>query len=292
MFERHVGIATKDIKLNAYSSTPEQAERWISAYKQALELCGSTERQVSSVEQESLDSLRRGVYGLKTIKKGQPVERDQVYFAMPFVDGQLDSGNWKSGIVAQADFKLNSPILLNQLIIPSNPDYHVIKEAVHEIKALLNEARIALNSEFEVEYSHHYGKSKFREYGAVIINCINREYCKKIIVQLPGQNHPMHFHKLKEETFQVLHGDLTVSVDGNIRILAPGEILLVMPGVWHSFWSKNGCVVEEVSTTHFNNDSVYKDPKINKLQRHERKTVVDHWGRYQLPIRVEGDSNK
>ena len=100
------------------------------------------------------------------------------------------------------------------------------------------------------------------------------------------------FHKLKEETFQLLHGDLTVSVDGNIRILAPGEILLVMPGVWHSFWSKNGCVVEEISTTHFNNDSVYKDPKINKLQRHERKTVVDHWGRYQLPIRGEGDSNK
>jgi len=292
MFERHVGIATKDIKLNAYSSTPEQAERWISAYKQAVELCGSTERQVSSVEQESLDSLRRGVFGLKPIKKGQLLERDQVYFAMPFVDGQLDSGNWKPGIVAQADFKLNSPILLNQLIIPSNPDYHVIKEAVHEIKALLNEARVALNSEFEVEYSHHYGKSKFREYGAVIINCINREYCKKIIVQLPGQNHPMHFHKLKEETFQLLHGDLTVSVDGNIRILAPGEILLVMPGVWHSFWSKNGCVVEEISTTHFNNDSVYKDPKINKLQRHERKTVVDHWGRYQLPIRGEGDSNK
>jgi sialic acid synthase SpsE/D-lyxose ketol-isomerase len=292
MFERHVGIAIKDIKLNAYSSKPEQAECWISAYKQAVELCGSTERQVSSVEQESLNSLRRGVYVLKPIKKGQPIKRDQVYFAMPYVEGQLDSGNWKPGIVAQADVKLDSPILLTHVSIPNNPDYHIIKESVHEIKALLNEAHVVLNSEFEVEYSHHYGIRKFRECGAVIINCINREYCKKIIVQLPGQKHPMHFHPLKEETFQILHGDLTVSVDGLIRSLVPGEVCLVMPGVWHSFWTKKGCVFEEVSTTHFDSDSVYKDSKINKLQRHERKTVVDHWGRFQLPVRIEGASDK
>lgn len=287
IFERHVGIATKDIKLNAYSSTPEQAERWISAWKHAMELCGSTERQIVDVEQESLDSLRRGVYAINPIKKGQPIEREQVYFAMPYVSDQLDSGNWKSGIVAQADINTDMPILLGDVSVPTNPDYHVFKEAVHEVKALLNKANIALNSEFEVEYSHHYGISRFREYGAVIINCINREYCKKILVQLPGQKHPLHFHKLKEETFQVLHGELTVSVDSHVRTLKPGEIYLVMPGVWHSFWTDAGCVFEEVSTTHYNNDSTYKDAKINKLQRHERKTVVDHWGRFQLPDKIE-----
>jgi sialic acid synthase SpsE/quercetin dioxygenase-like cupin family protein len=292
MFERHVGVNTKDIKLNAYSSTPKQAERWISAYKQAVELCGSTERQVSSVEQESLDSLRRGVYARKLIKKGHVILREQVYFAMPYLEGQLDSGNWKTGIVAQADVKKDSAVLLGQVRIPNDSGYQVIKEAVHDVKALLNEACIALNTEFEVEYSHHHGISRFREYGAVIINCINREYCKKIIVQLPGQKHPQHFHKLKEETFQVLHGDLTVSVDGRIRSLVAGEILLVMPGVWHSFQTVGGCVFEEVSTTHFNNDSVYKDAKINKLQRHERKTIVDHWGRFQLPVRIERASDQ
>ena len=290
LFERHVGIPTKDIKLNAYSSTPEQADRWIAAWKQAVALCGSTERQFYGVEQESLDSLRRGVYARGPVKQGQPIGGEQVYFAMPYVEGQLDSGNWKSGIVAQADVKADAPVLLAQVSIPHDPDYQVLKEAVHEVKAQLNEACIALNSEFEVEYSHHYGISKFREYGAVIINCINREYCKKIIVQLPGQKHPPHFHKLKEETFQVLHGDLAISVDGHIRNLVPGEVCLVMPGVWHSFWTENGCVVEEISTTHRNNDSVYKDAKINKMQRHERKTVVDHWGRFQLPLRTEGAS--
>jgi sialic acid synthase SpsE/mannose-6-phosphate isomerase-like protein (cupin superfamily) len=292
MFERHVGITTADIKLNAYSSTPDQADRWIAAWQVAVQLSGSTERQVSNVEQESLDSLRRGVFARKPIKKGQVIEREDVYFAMPYIDGQLDSGNWKTGVVALSDTKTDGPLLLQHLRIPHDPDYHVLKEAVHEVKALLNEARIALNSEFEVEYSHHYGIAKFRDYGAVIINCINREYCKKILVQLPGQKHPMHFHPLKEETFQVLHGDMTVSVDGHVRTLVSGETCLVMPGVWHSFWTASGCVVEEVSTTHFNSDSVYKDGKINKLQRHERKTVVDHWGRFQLPVRIEAAANE
>jgi len=286
MFERHVGIATDKITLNAYSSTPEQVDKWIAAYKHAVALCGSTERVADAEEVASIDSLRRGVFAKAAIKKGHRIERGKVYFAMPYEEGQLDSGHWREGIVATADVKVDCPVMTSTIEIPHDPDYRVIKEAVHDVKALLNEARIALNSEFEVEYSHHYGIARFRDHGAVIINCINREYCKKIIVQLPGQDHPQHFHKLKEETFQVLHGELRVNVDGHVRTLKPGEVCLLMPGVWHSFSTETGCVFEEISTTHFNNDSVYKDKSINKLERHERKTVVDHWGRFQLPAKV------
>ena len=46
-----------------------------------------------------------------------------------------------------------------------------------------------------------YYPENFLKTGATIINCINREYCKKILVLLPGQSHPAHFHKKKEETF-------------------------------------------------------------------------------------------
>ena len=99
---------------------------------------------------------------------------------------------------------------------------------------------------------------------------------------LPEQKHPPHFHPKKEETFQVLHGDLTVYLNGKEKKLIPGETCLIQPGVWHSFQSKNGCIFEEVSTTHYNNDSIYKDQKINKMQRADRKTVVDHWGRFQV----------
>ena len=68
--------------------------------------------------------------------------------------------------------------------------------------------------------------------------------------------------------------------------MKPGDIALVQPGVWHEFWSKEGCIVEEVSTTHYDNDSVYNNKKINDLARTERKTAVKNWGRFEL---VEGD---
>ena len=64
--------------------------------------------------------------------------------------------------------------------------------------------------------------------------------------------------------------------------LKPGDSILVQPGVWHSFKTVNGCIFEEISTTHFPNDSFYRDPKIDKLTGQMRKTVVDHWGRFQL----------
>ena len=47
--------------------------------------------------------------------------------------------------------------------------------------ALLNKAKVALNSDFDIEFSHHYGMKNFNKVGALIIGCINREYCKKII---------------------------------------------------------------------------------------------------------------
>lgn len=282
IFERHVGKKTDKIDLNLYSSTPEQVDNWIQAYKHAKMLCGSSERVLNQEEVDSIDTLKRGVFAKKDLKKGDTVSREDVFFAMPYEENQVESGHWKEGIVLNCDVEKHAPLLHAQVDIPHDPEYVILAQAVHRVKALLNESRISLNSEFAVEYSHHYGISKFEEFGAILIDCINREYCKKIIVQLPGQKHPSHFHKLKEETFQVLHGELIVNVDGRVRTLKPGDVHLVMPGVWHSFSTDTGCVFEEVSTTHYNSDSVYKDHSINAMKREERKTIVNHWGRFQL----------
>ena len=284
MFERHVGVTTDEITLNGYSSTPEQLDAWITAYKHAKVMAGDEDGRPESaeIERASLDTLRRGVFAKKAIKKGTVIDREQVFFAMPYEEGQLDSSQWRDGIVVKQDVKVNATVMANKVDVPHEEDFQVIKTAIHDVKALLNEARVVLNSEFEVEYSHHYGVENFREVGAVIINCINREYCKKIIVQLPDQKHPMHFHARKEETFQVLYGELHVDVDGHKKVVYPGETCLVLPGIWHSFTTETGCVFEEISTTHYNDDSFYKDKKINKMKRSDRKTLVDHWGRYQL----------
>ena len=283
IFERHVGLATDTIKLNAYSSTPEQVDAWIAAWRKAKTLLGQRMRQPPLPEEAaSIDDLKRGVFARAPIKAGETIRRDDVYYAFPYAPGQLSSGEFRDGIVLREAVDMDRSVLLEAIDAPSNPDVLVIKRAVHEVKALLNQARVPLSHEFTTEYSHHYGIPRFREVGAVLINVINREYCKKILVQLPGQTHPFHFHKRKEETFLVLWGELHVEVDGRHKLLKPGDTLLVLPGVWHRFWTETGCVFEEISTTHFKNDSVYRDPEINKLTSEQRKTVVDHWGRFQV----------
>ena len=283
MLERHVGIAGGEIKLNAYSSTPEQVETWVKAAKRAKVMLGHAVRSPAPQEEvASLNSLKRGVFIRDPIKQGGVLKREDVFFAMPYTEGQLSSGQWKDGIVVQKDLQKDEPVLAADIVLPARSEKWILFHTIHEIKALLNEARIALNTDFKLEFSHHFGLNSFATTGATIIECINRDYCKKLIVQLPGQHHPSHYHKKKEESFQVLWGVLEIEIEGRRRTLHPGDIQLVPQGCWHEFWTETGVIFEEVSTTHYNNDSFYEDKKINTISREARKTIVNNWGRYQI----------
>jgi sialic acid synthase SpsE/mannose-6-phosphate isomerase-like protein (cupin superfamily) len=283
IFERHVGVEADGITLNAYSSTPAQLERWIDAYAKARRICGDDERPPASPEEaRALHELRRGVYARRPLKRGALLEAEDVYFAMPCEPEQLASGEWKPGIVLRGDVGRDEVLVTAALDIPQHREKQVLFTAVHTIKGMLNEARIALNTDFSAEFSHHYGVQRFAEFGATIIDCINRDYCKKLIIQMPGQRHPAHYHKRKEETFQVLWGVLEMEIEGRRRTLHPGDIQLVQQAVWHEFWTDTGAIVEEISTTHFNDDSFYADKEINRKERSERKTIVNNWGRYQI----------
>jgi sialic acid synthase SpsE/quercetin dioxygenase-like cupin family protein len=293
MFERHIGVETDEIKLNAYSSTPEQLEAWLSAYFRSLAIIGSEKRtDPNPIERKSIDDLRRGVFAKVDIEVGTIIREDQVYFAFPYRDGQLSSGEWKLGIINNIFISADGPLLTKDLSVPNEPHGQVIKTAIHEVKAMLAYAKVPLTHEFTTEYSHHYGVANFRQVGAVLINIINRAYAKKVLVQLPGQMHPLHFHKLKEETFLILWGELISELDGRERVLKPGDTLTVPPGVWHCFRTETGCVFEEISTTAYPNDSVYRDPAINALTSKQRKTYVDHWGRFQLKEQLYESSIK
>ena len=50
--------------------------------------------------------------------------------------------------------------------------------------------------------------------------------------------------------------------------------ILINRKVNHSFRTKNGCVIEEVSTTHVKGDSIYENPSISKLTVDERKINI------------------
>ena len=58
------------------------------------------------------------------------------------------------------------------------------------------------------------------------------------------------------------------------RVLKTGDIITIKPGTIHKFkgLSKNGTVIEELSTKHIKNDSFYIDKNINKNEN--RKSLI------------------
>lgn len=277
ILERHVGLPTDKIKLNAYSMNPEETAEWIDAAQVARSMCGPEGMRVQSQkERDSLLSLKRGVFAAGKIRKGDVIEPGDVFFAMPAENGQTTSGQfgqYRAAFKATKDYKKNEPIKEKR-----EPDLlNVVRGIIHDAKGMLYEAGIELGGDFEVELSHHKGIEHFRNTGALIVNVINREYCKKLVVLLPGQKHPNHFHKIKEETFQLLYGDFEIIHNGVKKVLKPGDKLLIQRNDWHSFTTAGGAIVEEISTTHHKGDSYYEDESIAKLDLIKRKTVIDNW---------------
>ena len=92
---------------------------------------------------------------------------------------------------------------------------------------------------------------------------------------LPGQTHPEQFHNIKEETFVVLYGAMTLTLDGVEQRVGPGAVVTVERGVRHAFHTDEGVVFEEISSTHIKNDSFYTDEQIGKNLH--RKTHLTYW---------------
>lgn len=277
MLERHVGLPTETIQLNKYSMSPEEVEKWITEAKTARTILGNEiSKEITEAEINSLLSLQRGVYAKSAIKKNDSIKASDIFFAMPCATNQLTSGQfgtYRAQYTASRDYKANEPIQE----IPKKDNIQEIRSIIHEAKGLLYEARIHLGDQYSIELSHHYGLSKFKETGCIIVNIINREYCKKLIIVLAGQKHPMHYHKKKEETFQLLFGDLRVGINSIEKELTLGQQLLIERGAIHSFSSSTGAIFEEISTTHIIGDSYYIDTDISNLDPIQRKTTIENW---------------
>ncbi len=275
ILERHVGVATDTIKLNAYSLNPEQVDLWVGSICKARKLCRieGERKYISDNEIKSLRSLQRGVFVNKDIKKGMDITSDDVFFAMPCGENQMTSGEFNKGLLATKDYSRNDAV------IESRPmtDISYLRSAIHDVKGLLLESGLAVGENIDAEISHHYGIKHFRSTGCTMLNIINREYCKKIIIVLPGQSHPTHYHAIKEETFQLLYGDLECVVNETKHSMKPGQIMTVMRYDKHSFSSANGAIFEEISTTHIKGDSYYDDEEIMKSDYMDRKTVLKEW---------------
>jgi D-lyxose ketol-isomerase len=168
-----------------------------------------------------------------------------------------------------------------------------IWKIAQKVSNLIKESKITVPGGIDLEISHHYGLDKFDQVGLTMLTVVNRGYCKKLLVSLPGQRHPEQYHNKKEETFHVLHGEVHISLNGEKRVCFPGEVVNVEPGVRHAFVSPTGSVIEEISSTHYKDDSYYTDESImnNKM----RKTHLTYWmgtNHHKIPKEVVKSNNK
>jgi mannose-6-phosphate isomerase-like protein (cupin superfamily) len=278
IFERHVGLGTAAVPLNAYSSTPEQIYRWLQAAEEAWKMCGRSDGKrpaATRIEGEDLRALRRGVYARTAVAAGERLDPANLFYAIPNETGQILANDVSkyTEYYALHDLKAGGAVRFTE--VKAVDIRSTVQAIVRQVKDMLKKNKVNLPNKLRFELSHHYGIDRFPEFGVTIIDCINREYCKKILVMLPGQNHPAHLHQLKEETFHVLHGDLSMNLNGREKTFQAGDLVLVERGVNHSFRTNDGAILEEISTTHYKDDSYYENPVIQQTSR--RKTELTFW---------------
>src|SRR4051794_21752711 len=120
-FERHIDIEADGIPVSPYCTLPHQCDQWFKAFHKVREMCGgsATERRaVPRKEVEYLDSLVRGVYARKALKKGQELADDDVYLAIPLQKGQLSPREFMRGEVVQRDVQPDAPVLIDDVDSP------------------------------------------------------------------------------------------------------------------------------------------------------------------------------
>ncbi len=276
VFEKHVALPNEIYAANAYSATPEQIVAWLGAAKRALIWSGSCERYTpSATERASLLSLRRGVFVRRFLPAGVELDVNDIEFAFPPVEGQVTASDWSkyTRFTTRRDVSEGEPLMHEAVEEIRLRDY--VGDTVVRVRTLLKAGNIVVPGKADLEISHHYGMERFSEYGLTLINVVNREYCKKLLVMLPGQTHPEQYHEKKEETFVMLYGDLILWLDDQKRQVHVGDVVTVPRGVRHRFYTHSGCVFEEISSTHLKDDSYYTDSSIGR--NHHRKTLLTYW---------------
>lgn len=85
----------------------------------------------------------------------------------------------------------------------------------------------------------------------------NDLYCGKIMRLKQGMQCSLHHHKIKDETFYVLEGEVLFELGGSAFPMVLGDRVHVPPGVQHRFTGLTDSVMIEVSTPH-SDDDVYR----------------------------------
>jgi N-acetylneuraminate synthase len=270
IIEKHVGVQTDVISLNAYSCQSSDMQKVIDKVKVSESAMTGT----SQTEKSSLRNLKRGIYLKRVLQLNSSIEDTDVYYSMPLQPGQASVAEIDNVVGKPVERAMNKDSPVNLVDCYSRIQIKIMQEVKSYVVSICSTANIAFNENERMEISAHYGLEKFDSLGCTILNRVNREYCKKLLIMKPGQSHPVHHHVLKEEAFELLYGDCILKLNGKDIPMERGKPIVIARGVNHSFRSEKGCIVEEISTTHHKGDSVYEDPNISKLKLSERKYFV------------------
>ena len=282
IFEKHVNIDTKKYAKNNYSATPFQVENWVKNILEAKKINGIKKNRENFLkyEKKNLREFQRGVY-IKpnlNLKKNEQITLDKIDIKFPNTKGQLisnDLSKFKT-FIAKKDIQSSKPILIKDLKIVDKR--FKIEEIRNKVLDQINEAKISVNLNSKIEISHHYGLKNFYKFGLCMTTIVNKKYCKKLLFIFKNQKHPAQYHKKKTETFEVLFGKIilktTINGKRKKRTLKPGDTYTIQKNEIHEFTthSKNGAIIEEISTTSIKSDSFYVDNKINL--RKDRKSFI------------------
>lgn len=277
ILERHVGSSHDGNSVNHYSSERNQLANWLYSIQKGISMLGSGKPFLvqNPSEIDSLKGLRRFAFSKRRIIKGSTFNLSDIYMAIPGQESQFAAPDFGKYSICEAleDIPEGASISkINTKVTNNESKVFSIREAALKF---VSSAGIVIPKSAVLEISHHYGLEAFDQFGSCMITVVNRNYCKKYIIMLPGQDHPDMYHKVKDETFFILSGEITLRLNGTVRNLKEGETASIPPHTIHGFKTTKGSIIEEVSTSHESLDSFYTDETINSNSN--RKTIVHYW---------------
>lgn len=128
-FERHVDIDYEGVPVSSYCTKPEQADIWFRAFRKAQEMCGHSaaeRREVPEGERRYLDALVRGVYAKRDLEPGEVLAREDVYFSIPLLKGQISTREFVGGETLTRPIKAHGPVQVSGIDAPVKQDRRLV----------------------------------------------------------------------------------------------------------------------------------------------------------------------
>lgn len=126
-WERHIDIDDGNFEVSKYCSLPDQIDEWFKSYFKAKEMLEGPEysrRSISKNERDYLDSLTRGIYAKKNIKKGYKFNKysfeNDFYLSIPLNKGQLSCNEIINDVTLTKNIKKDEILSIDYIDGPYN----------------------------------------------------------------------------------------------------------------------------------------------------------------------------